>query len=91
MGNIDFDFSKSLTDFSNFREKSLNGLKKLLNRTEEAKDCTGWLDLPTSFNREKIEKILTTAKKVNGNSEILIVIGIGGSYLGTRAIITSLS
>lgn len=91
MGNIDFDFSKSLTDFSNFREKSLNGLKKLLNRTEEAKDCTGWLDLPTSFNEEKIEKILETAKKVNDNSEILIVIGIGGSYLGTRAIITSLS
>ena len=54
MGNIDFDFSKSLTDFSNFREKSLNGLKKLLNRTEEAKDCTGWLDLPVADRKSVV-------------------------------------
>lgn len=50
-------------------------------------DFLGWLNLPTEYDKEEFARIKTAAKKIQSNSDILIVIGIGGSYLGARAAI----
>lgn len=50
-------------------------------------DFLGWLDLPVNYDKEEFARIQKAAKKIQKNSEILIVIGIGGSYLGARAAI----
>ncbi len=50
-------------------------------------DFLGWLDLPINYDKQEFERIQKAAKKIQSNSDILIVIGIGGSYLGARAVI----
>ena len=59
----------------------------LNNKTGLGNDFLGWVDLPTNFDKEEFERIKLAAKKIQANSDILIVIGIGGSYLGARAAI----
>lgn len=54
-------------------------------------DFTGWLNLPINYDKEEFQKIKNVSSKIKSNSEILIVIGIGGSYLGARAAIEMLS
>lgn len=54
-------------------------------------DYTGWLDLPVNYDKEEYGRILKAADKIREDSEILLVIGIGGSYLGARAAIEFLS
>ena len=51
----------------------------------------GWLELPTNYNKEEFERIKKSAKKIQKESDILVVIGIGGSYLGARAVIEALT
>ena len=48
-------------------------------------DYIGWGDLPNNYDKDEFERIKKAAKKIQSNSEVLIVIGIGGSYLGGRA------
>ena len=50
-------------------------------------DFLGWLTLPTDYDKEEFARIQATAKKIQKNSEVLVVIGIGGSYLGARAVV----
>ena len=50
-------------------------------------EFTGWLDLPENYDKEEFARIKEAAKKIQKNSQVLIVIGIGGSYLGARAAI----
>lgn len=57
------------------------------NKTGEGKEMLGWLDLPSNRNEEEIERIKECAKRINKNSDVFVVIGIGGSYLGAKAII----
>ena len=54
-------------------------------------DFLGWVDLPSNFDKEEFKRIKLTAEKIQKDSDILLVIGIGGSYLGTRACIDALS
>ena len=54
-------------------------------------DFVGWLKLPSNYDKEEFERIKKAAEKINNESEILVVIGIGGSYLGSRAVIESLT
>ena len=56
-------------------------------KTGAGSDFTGWIDLPVDYDKEEFARIKTAAKKIASNSDILIVIGIGGSYLGARAVI----
>ena len=58
-----------------------------MNKSEFA----GWLTLPTNYNKKEFERIKKAAKKIRNDSEVLVVIGIGGSYLGARAVIESLT
>ena len=60
---------------------------KLLARTGAGNDFLGWIDLPVDYDKEEFDRILKAAEKIKNDSEVLIVIGIGGSYLGARAAI----
>ncbi len=53
-------------------------------------DFLGWIDLPKNYDKEEFARIKAAAKRIQSNSEVLIVIGIGGSYLGARAAIEAL-
>ena len=59
----------------------------LLSRKGAGNDFLGWLDLPVDYDKEEFARIQKAAKKIQGESEVLVVIGIGGSYLGARAAI----
>lgn len=61
--------------------------ENLTNSTGLGNDFLGWVSLPTDFDKEEFVKIKQAAKKIKSDSEVLIVIGIGGSYLGARAVI----
>lgn len=56
-------------------------------KTGPGNDFLGWLDLPVNYDKEEFERIQKAAQKIRSNSQVLIVIGIGGSYLGARAAI----
>ena len=56
-------------------------------KTGLGNDFLGWVELPTNYDKEEFERIKKAAKKIQSNSDVLIVIGIGGSYLGARAAI----
>ena len=77
------------------RENDLTGLtpqiaaahEMLHNGTGLGNDFLGWLDLPVNYDKEEFSRIKSAAKRISGDTDILIVIGIGGSYLGARAAI----
>ena len=54
-------------------------------------DFIGWVDLPAQINLDELNRIKKAADKIAGNSDLLVVVGIGGSYLGARAVIDALS
>ncbi len=60
---------------------------KLHNKTGLGNDFLGWVNLPTDYNKFEFERIKRAAARIQSNSQVLIVIGIGGSYLGARAAI----
>ena len=62
----------------------------LTNKTGAGSDFLGWLDLPVSYDKEEYERVKKAVAKIRSDSEVLIVIGIGGSYLGARAAIEML-
>ncbi len=66
-------------------------LKKLYSKSGEGNDFLGWVDLPSKFSDELITDIEKTAENLRKNIDILVVVGIGGSYLGAKAIIDALS
>ncbi|WP_282676108.1 glucose-6-phosphate isomerase [Lactococcus cremoris] len=96
MAHIKFDYSK-LTPFVAENELyeiqwQIDGAAKLLHEGKGAgSDYIGWLDLPEDYDKEEFARIQKAAKKIQSDSEVLIVIGIGGSYLGARAAIDFLS
>lgn len=63
----------------------------LVNRDGEGSDFLGWIDLPVEVDSSLIEEIKKTAEKLRKNSDYIVIIGIGGSYLGARATIESLA
>ncbi|HHX12974.1 MAG TPA: glucose-6-phosphate isomerase [Clostridiales bacterium] len=60
---------------------------QLVNRTGEGNAFLGWIDLPVDYDEEEFSRIKSAAEKIKSDSEVLVVIGIGGSYLGARATI----
>ena len=65
----------------------LDAAKRLTEKKGDGKDFLGWIDLPVNYDKEEFEKIKKAAEKIRNDSDILFVIGIGGSYLGARAAI----
>ena len=93
--NISFDYSNArfMVSDDNLKAMSkrvLDAKEVLVSRTGAGNDFLGWLDLPINDDKEEFARIKKAAKKIQSDSEILIVIGIGGSYLGARAAIEAL-
>ncbi len=92
MKQVRFDYSTA-KDFVTENELAMmkdiaEGAKAtLLNKSGAGNDFLGWIDLPINYDKEEFERIQKAATKIQGDSEVLIVIGIGGSYLGARAAI----
>nr|WP_275899498.1 glucose-6-phosphate isomerase [Bacillus piscicola] len=61
------------------------------NQTEKENEYLGWIDLPYQYDQEEFASIQLSAEKIKQNSDVLLVIGVGGSYLGAKAAIDSLS
>lgn len=90
MAHIHFDYSK-VAPFVNehelgYMQSQVTAADKLLREgTGAGSDFRGWIDLPTNYDKEEFARIKAAAKKIQSDSEVLVVIGIGGSYLGARA------
>ncbi len=74
-----------------YKEQVENIHKELHEKANEEKEFVGWLELPTNYDKKEFDRIKKAAKKIEKESDILVVIGIGGSYLGARAVIESLT
>ena len=61
--------------------------QKLLNGTGEGSDFLGWITLPNDYDKEEFARVKKAAKKIQNSCDVFVVIGIGGSYLGSRAVI----
>ena len=68
-------------------DAALQAHKTLLEGTGAGNDFLGWVDLPVNYDREEFARIQAAARKIQKQSQALVVIGIGGSYLGARAVI----
>lgn len=93
MGNkVSFDYSKagcfiSEHEVASMKKIAVDAKELLLSRTGAGNDFLGWVDLPVDYDKEEFSRIKKAAKKIQSDSEVLLVIGIGGSYLGARAAI----
>ena len=65
--------------------------KRLRENSNDKSDFRGWIELPTNYDKEEFERIKKAAKKIQSDSEVFVCIGIGGSYLGARAVIDALT
>lgn len=89
---VTFDYSKADTFISKeeveFMKKATEDAKEVLvSKTGAGNDFLGWIDLPVNYDKEEFARIKQAAGKIQSDSEVLLVIGIGGSYLGARAAI----
>ena len=97
MTHLSFDYSNvvdkyvSKEELENIQSQVTLADKNLREGTGPGNDFLGWIDLPEDYDKEEYDRIKQTAEKIQDNSEVLIVIGIGGSYLGARAAIDFLS
>lgn len=93
---IKFDIDKAKAFLSNDEilkqtEQLIVAHNALHNRTGSGNSFLGWLDLPVNYDKDEFERVKKCAEKIRRDSDILIVIGIGGSYLGARAAIEMLT
>ncbi|MGX5609563.1 glucose-6-phosphate isomerase [Bacillus cereus] len=96
MTHIQFDYTKALTFLNEHEVTYLQGAVRtaheaIHNKTGAGSDFLGWVDLPTAYDRDEFARIQKAAEKIKSDSDILLVIGIGGSYLGARAAIEMLN
>ena len=92
MSKVTLDCSKvksfiSDDEMANIKEIAENAKKVLVEKTGVGNDFLGWIDLPIDYDKDEFDRIKKAAAKIQNDSEVLIVIGIGGSYLGARAAI----
>ncbi len=96
MANLRFDYSKALPfvkqyEIDNLAKYVADAHKMLHDKTGAGNDYLGWVDLPAEYDKEEFARIKKAAEKIRSDSDVLIVIGIGGSYLGARAAVEMLS
>ena len=77
----------SQSDVDAMAPKAVEAMHTLMSKTGEGNDFLGWIDLPTNYDKEEFARIKKSAEYIKNNSDVLVVIGIGGSYLGARAVI----
>ena len=91
-GKVTFDYGKttpfvSESEVESMKKLTMDARELLLSRTGAGNDFLGWIDLPEEYDKEEFARIKKAAQKIQNDSEVLLVIGIGGSYLGARAAI----
>ncbi len=96
MKTLGFDYQKALGFFSEEEFVAMKDYVKvahnmLHNKTGAGNDFLGWMDLPVDYDKDEFARIKKAAQKIRSDSDVLIVIGIGGSYLGARAAIEMLT
>ena len=97
MSHIKFDYSKVLDKFVaphevEYMQSQVTAADELIRKgTGAGSDFLGWLDLPENYDREEFDRILKAAEQIKSDSDVLVVIGIGGSYLGAKAAIDFLN
>ncbi|SFA98816.1 glucose-6-phosphate isomerase [Acetitomaculum ruminis DSM 5522] len=94
MVNIDYSKTKKFIsdeEVEIMSKKTLEAKKELLSKEGAGNDFLGWLDLPENYDKEEYERIKKASEKIKSDSQVLVVIGIGGSYLGARAAIEFLN
>ena len=92
MAKVTYDYSKAAGFISEeeidlIRPQVEAAKEILLSKKGAGNDFLGWLDLPVDYDKEEFERIKKAAEKIRNDSEVLLVVGIGGSYLGARAAI----
>ncbi len=95
MTHVRFDYSKALPFFGEHEITYLQDAVKVAHhslheQTGAGSDFLGWIDLPVNYDKEEFSRIQKAAEKIKSDSDVLVVIGIGGSYLGARAAIEML-
>jgi len=90
MSKVRFDYSKansfiSAEEVELMKKLTLDAKDVLVSKTGAGNDFLGWIDLPVDYDKEEFARIKKAAAKIQSDSEVLLVIGIGGSYLGARA------
>ena len=94
MSNIKLDIENtkiSMKEIMKYSEKVENIHKELHEKSENKNEFLGLLTLPTNYDKEEFERIKKSAEKIRKDSKVFLCIGIGGSYLGARAVIESLT
>ena len=89
---VTFDYSKAVGfvqehEMAYMSELVAQAKEKLVAKSGAGNDFLGWIDLPVDYDKEEFVRIQKAAEKIRKDSEVLLVIGIGGSYLGARAAI----
>ena len=74
-------------ELNSIQAEITNAHTSLINKTGEGNDFLGWITLPDDYDKEEFARIKLAAEKIKNTCDVLIVIGIGGSYLGSRAVI----
>ena len=92
MAKVTFDYSKAAGFISDHEVESMKKIAlqakdTLLSKEGAGNDFLGWVDLPIDYDKDEFARIKAAAERIKEDSEVLVVIGIGGSYLGARAAI----
>lgn len=77
-------------EINNKKEETINAYNTLVNQNGKGCEFTGWLKHPKNYDKEEYARIKQAAKRIRETSDVLVVIGIGGSYLGAKAVIEAL-
>ena len=96
MAKVTFDYSRAkdfirAEEVQNMAVQVAAAKDVLVSKSGAGNDYLGWIDLPVDYDKEEFERIKKAAAKIQSDSEVLLVLGIGGSYLGARAAISFLS
>jgi len=94
MGKIKFDYSNALiqqNEYEYLKPMVLAAHKMLHDKESQGSDYVGWVDYTSHYDTCEFDRIKRAAKKINDKSDVLIVIGIGGSYLGAKTVIDALT
>lgn len=93
MSRIKLDYSRSMIEkdeFTGLSEFVYISHDMLHNKTGLGNDYVGWVDLPNNIADDELKRVKAASEKIKSDSDVLVVIGIGGSYLGSRAVIEAL-
>jgi len=96
MAKITFDYKKALgfineNEVNYLKDQVESAHKMIHDKSGPGNDFLGWVELPNDYDKDEFARIIKAAQRIRENSDVLIVIGIGGSYLGARAAIESLN